>query len=77
MCFIFAIYVCFVYHGKKNYYHYKVTMKSERSNLLSTHGTKGPLVAQQAGNSICNSGDNIQACPAARNSRKNYLGASV
>lgn len=64
-------------HGKKNYYQYKVAMKSESSNLLSIHGIKEPLAAEQAGNLICNSSDNIQACQVARNSRKNYRGASV
>ena len=42
LCCIFDIYVGCMYHGEKNYYHYKVAAKSENSNLLSTHGIKSP-----------------------------------
>lgn len=44
MCFIFAMYVCSVYPGKKNYYCYSMAMKPESSNLLSTRGVEGPSV---------------------------------
>lgn len=76
ICCVFDMYVCCMYHGEENYYHYKA-MKPESSNPLSIHGIKDSFVTSKGGNSICSSGDNIQAYQVARNSREYSLGASV
>lgn len=58
---LFAICVGCVYHGEENYYRCRVAVKSESPNLLSARGIKDPSETKQAGNSICSSGDSIQA----------------